>query len=386
MTKSFWIRFCIAAPVLLAIAACSGKAKVREPAELTKIENPTVKPERAWSARAGNGTGKLASELQLRLEPDALFAADVGGRVYAFNPASGKLIWRSDTDARLIAGPGVSGNAVIVGTLDAEVIALKRADGSELWRRTISSEVLGPPAGDGDLVVARAVDGRVYGLSAGSGDWLWAFDRVVPSLVLRGISAPLISGNRVIVGMDNGRLASLNLADGVAQWEQAVAVPTGRTELERLTDIDADMIDGPDCIYAASFGGEVACVERESGQVLWRRAIKSYSGMALSEDKLFVTDEDGLVWGLDAKTGAAAWKQDALLYRRVSAPAYFGGHVVVGDFEGYLHWIDPSDGKIVARGRVGAAPIVTAPAVGNDLLYVLNADGNITAVRTGKSK
>lgn len=371
---------------LLGSAACSSKAKVREPAELSKIEEPVLRAQSVWSASAGRGSGKLLSELRLRLEPEALYTADVGGRVFAFNPASGKLIWRSDTGTRLIAGPGVSGDAVVIGTLDAEVIALKRADGSELWRRTISSEVLGPPAGAGDLVVARAVDGRIYGLSASSGDWLWAFDRVVPNLVLRGVSAPMISGNRVIVGMDNGRLTSLGLADGVTHWEQPVAVPTGRTELERLTDIDADLIDGPECIYAASFGGEVACVDRETGQVLWRRAITSYTGMALSDDKLFVSDADGHVWGLDAKTGAAAWKQEAMQYRRLSAPAFFGGHVIVGDFEGYLHWIDPSDGKLVGRARAGSAPILTAPVVGEELLYVMNAEGRITALRTSEAK
>jgi outer membrane protein assembly factor BamB len=370
--------------VLLALVAvgCSSKAKVREPTALARIEHPTLKPVKEWSASAGSGAEGRISGLRLRLEPDALFVADVEGRVYAFDPANGKLRWRSKTDARVVSGPGVSGNMVMLGSLDGEVIALQRADGNELWRRSISSEVLGPPAGDGDLVVARSVDGRVFGLSASNGDRLWAFDRVVPNLVLRGVGAPLLEGNRVVLGMDNGRVASLRLADGETLWEQAVSVPTGRTELERLTDVDADLVEGPKCIYAASFGGDVACVDAENGQVLWRRTIKSYTGMALLEDKLFVTDESGVIWALDAETGAAAWKQEALLYRKLSAPAAFAGKIVVGDFEGYLHWIDPNDGKIIARVRAGSEPILTQPVAGENLLYVLNAEGRITALST----
>lgn len=284
----------------------------------------------------------------------------------------------------MISGPAVTGDAVIVGSLDADVISLKRADGAEVWRKKMSSEVLGPPAGEGEIIVARSVDGRVYGLNATSGERVWSFDRVVPNLVLRGSSAPLVVGTQAYVGMDNGRVVGLRIADGQPIWEQAVAVPSGRTELERLTDVDGDLLDGPNCIVAASFGGEVACLQAESGEPIWRRSIRSYNGMAASEDKLFVTDDTGTIWGLDLRTGAAAWKQEALLYRRLSAPAYFDGHVVVGDFEGYLHWIDPSTGTVVARMRAGSEPIMTAPVAGSDKLYVINSTGRIAAIESRK--
>jgi outer membrane protein assembly factor BamB len=208
----------------------------------------------------------------------------------------------------------------------------------------------------------------------------------VPNLVLRGSSAPLVAGNAAIVGMDNGRIASLKLADGTPQWEQAVSVPSGRTELERLTDIDADLIDGPDCIFAASFGGDVACLDSGSGEVAWRRSVRSYTGMTMSDDRLFVTDESGVVWALDQKTGAAAWKQEALLYRKLSPPAFFGGYVVVGDFEGYLHWLDPSTGAIVGRSREGSVPIMAPLVATADELYVMNVDGRIAAIELQKKK
>lgn len=370
----------------LAIAACSGKATVRKPTPLQDITNPAIQPKKLWTASAGSGSEGQVSGLRLNLQADALYTADVDGRVYAYARDSGKLLWRADTGARVISGPAVSGDAVIVGTLDAEVISLKRTDGREVWRKPMSSEILGPPAGEGEIVIARSVDGRVYGLAASTGERVWSFDRHVPNLVLRGSSAPLLIGGSAYIGMDNGRVASLRLADGQPQWEQAVSVPAGRTELERLTDVDADLLDGPDCVIAASFGGEIACLEPGSGQTVWRRSIRSYSGMAASEEKLFVSDDAGVVWGLDLQTGAAAWKQEGLQYRRLSAPAYVQGYVVVGDLEGYLHWLDPATGAIVARIRVGSDPIITPPVAADDQLYVINSFGRIAAIGTRKPK
>ncbi len=374
------------AAIALLLAACGGKSTVREPTKLTDIKDPVLKPVSVWSASAGDGANRRVSGLRLNLQPDALYTADVSGGVYAYARDTGKLLWSHKTGARVISGPSVSTDQIIVGTLDAEVIALKRADGTEMWRSKTSSEVIGPPASEGDMVIARSVDGHVHGLSASAGERMWTFDRDVPNLVLRGSSAPLMIGDRAYIGMDNGRVASLRVNDGQPVWEQAISVPSGRTELERITDVDADLLDGPDCIIAASFGGEVACLQADSGEALWRRSIRSYTGMAASDDKLFVSDDAGTVWGLDLRTGAAAWKQDGLAYRRLSPPAYFDGYVVVGDLEGYLHWLDPATGAFVARTRVGSDPIMQAPVAGGDRLYVMNSAGRITALESHKPK
>ncbi len=373
----------ICAGLIFGLAACSSKkGSVREPATLQDISEPRLQPRTAWRVNAGDGSDGRVSGLRLHLEEDALYTADVDGQVFAYARDTGKLLWRSATGARVISGPTVNGNAVYVGTLDAEVIALSRADGSELWRQTVSSEVHGAPAADGEVVVVRSVDGRVFGLSTGQGLPIWNFDRAVPSLVLRGNSMPLVGAGRVIIGMDNGRVASLSLNDGQPLWEQAVAVPSGRTELERITDIDGDLLDAQSCVVASSFGGELACLNFESGQVQWRRPIRNYADMAVSSDKLFVTDEAGTIWAVDLSTGAAAWKQEALQYRRLSGAAFHAGYVVVGDFEGYLHWLDPSTGAIVARKRIGSDPIITAPVSDDERLYAINAFGRLTAIET----
>lgn len=367
------------------LAACS-HTKARKPAELQDIANPALKLRTLWSRSPGGGDEGIFTELSLTLKRDGLYGADADGRVFALKPADGELLWKTKTKARVASGPVVAGGHVLVGTLDGEVIALKRADGAPLWRSAVSSEVLAAPSSDGERVVARCVDGRIFGLAAADGSRLWSFDRTVPNLTLRGLSAPLISGLRVITGLDNGHVVSLKLSDGQLLWDQPVSLPTGRTELERLTDVDANLLEGEDAVYALSFGGEVAALDPASGQVLWRRSIKSYTGAALLGNLLFVTDADSVIWALDARTGAAAWSQKELLYRRLSAPVALGDHIVVGDYEGYLHWIEPADGKIVARTRVGSAAIKSAPVAGDGVVYAANTDGKIAAVAAQAGK
>lgn len=363
----------------LVLAACSGNKNVREPAELKDITDP-VRLQTLWSASAGAGSGDYHGNFSLALAPDALFAADVKGNVFAFDPGNGRRIWRSETGTRLISGPTVSGASVFAGSMDGELIALKRSDGSEAWRTTLSSEVLAPPVSDGTVVVARAGDGRTYGLSAASGSRIWTHSTLVPSLTLRGLSAPLVQGGRAFIGFDNGRIAALRLSDGQLAWEQVVAAATGRNELERIIDVDAALFgDGPE-VFAVSYGGEVVSFDGETGQPMWRRPIRSYSGLTRAGDNIVVTDEAGMVWALDARTGAAAWKNEDLQYRRLSAPAAFQQYVVVGDFEGYVHWLDASNGRVVARTRAGRDPIQTAPQVTEERVYILNTQGRITAL------
>lgn len=370
----------LALPALL--VACSDTGPVREPAELTKIEQPALKPRVLWDESPSSGGDDLHARLRLAVEPDVLVTADVSGDVVALNPKDGRRLWSVETGARIIAGPTVAGAQVYMGTLDAEVLALKRADGAQAWRVAVSSEVMAPPVSDGRVVVVRTGDGKVFGLSADDGARIWSFDRAVPALTLRGLSAPLLAGGIAYIGLDNGRLAALRLETGEVLWEEVVAAPAGRSELERIVDVDADPIVTNEGIYAVSFGGELAAVALADGRVAWRRPIKSYSGIALAGSTLVVTDEDGLVWALDAQTGAAAWKQEALKYRKLSAPLALDEYVVVADFEGYLHWLSPKDGRIVARVRAVDDTVSAPPVVHDGLLYVLADDGEVAAVGT----
>jgi outer membrane protein assembly factor BamB len=368
------------AALAAALAACGSIGPVREPAELKSIEKAEVRPDVEWRKSPGSGDREQESGLQLAIDGDLLLTADADGEVYALDLATGKVRWSADTGARVISGPTVSGDLVLLGTLDAEAIALKRSDGQQAWRVTLSSEVLAPPVGEGGVVIVRCGDGRVFGLSADTGIRRWSFDRAVPPLTLRGMSAPLLYEGMAIIGLDNGRVAALNVQSGEVLWEDVVSAPEGRSELERIVDVDATLLAASGGVFALSFGGDLAAISLQEGRVAWRRPVKSYTGAALYGDKLFVSDEAGVLWALDAETGAAAWKQEALQYRRLTAPVVVGDHVVVGDLDGYLHWLSPQDGRIVGRVHAVSGPVATRPLLHGDRLYVLDREGGIAAV------
>lgn len=377
--------------VLLAgalLAGCGSKGIVRTPAKLVDINHPTVQPKEVWSSSVGNGSGGYYPAFRIAAAEDAVYVAAEDGDVIAFNPKTGDRIWKHETNARLISGPSVSGDEVLLGTMDAKVIALKRADGSVLWTGDAPSAVLAPPVSNGQVVIARGVDGRVFALDPATGKRLWSYDRSEPNLTLRGQSAPLFDGDDVLLGLDSGDVIALNAADGKLAWSKSLSVPTGRSELDRLVDIDADLLPSLAGVFVVSYGGDIALIDPISGEPRWKRNVKSYSGMTLSDDgrTLYVSDDDGYVWALDAASGAQAWKQEALKYRKLSAPAYFDGHIVVGDFDGYLHWLDPIDGKIVGRTRLSSDPIIAPPVAANGLLYVMDSDGDLAAYKDAPTR
>jgi outer membrane protein assembly factor BamB len=371
------VAFLLAATTL---AACGGKSNVRKPAELEAISDPAVTATRVWRARPSAGAERQVTGLIVEVAGDVVYSAGLNGDVHALRRDNGRAVWRSRLGSPIVGGPSVAGERLLVGTLTGEIIALARDSGEELWRQPAPSEVLAPPAGNDEVVVLRTVDGRVVALNAEDGEHLWTIDRAQPPLTLRGLSTPVIVGPVVIVGMDNGRLLALRLDDGQAAWEQTIAVPTGRSELERLADVDASLLLSGDRIIAMSYGGELASLDVFSGEIRWRRGIQSYTGATMIGDRIFVTDSAGAIWALDAETGAAAWKQEALAWRRLSPPAAHEGFVAVADFEGYVHYLAPSDGRIVGRTRA-LNHRVDAPMVNVDgRLYMQDINGRIAVL------
>lgn len=369
----------LVAPALL-LGACGSDGPVREPAPLVSIKDPALTPRVLWSRAPTGGSGELHSGLRLAVEDDVVVSAGADGEVVAVAPGTGKDLWRVDTGAALVSGPSVASDLVLLGTRDAHVIALKRASGELVWKARVSSEVLAAPIGAGNVVVARCGDGRIFGLNASTGARLWSFDRTVPSLVLRGLAPPVIEGNSVFAGLDNGRVVGLRLDDGQLLWEQVVSAPSGRTELERIVDVDADLLVANDGVFAVSFGGDLAAVSVVDGRVAWRRPIKSYTGIALEGRRLAVSADDGVVWMLDGQSGASTWNVDTLKYRGLSAPLLVNGRVIVADQDGYLHWLSADDGAVVARTRAVGGPVRAPLVLADGVLFVLDADGRIAAI------
>jgi len=351
-----------------------------EPNELTDFEK-TLQVKTLWDTDTGSGTDNLRLRLIPRVDGGRVYAADSEGQVQAFDSLTGERIWGVDLDLPLSGGPGSGEGLVLLGTTDGEVVALNAENGEQLWKAQVSSEVLSVPAAESGVVVVHSIDGKLVGLSTADGKPLWLYSRKVPVLTLRGSSSPVINGGVVYTGFAGGKLVAVDLQKGFVQWEVSITAPSGRSELERMVDIDGDPFISDGTVYVATYQGELAAVSEYSGTLLWRRKLSSYSGIDADWRNLYVSDDAGNVWGINPVNGAAMWKQDKLLNRRLSAPAVIDGYVVVGDYEGYLHWLSHDDGKMVARTRIGSAAITSPPVMSDGVVYVFGDGGALAAVQ-----
>ncbi len=362
------------------LMACADEIVI-EPAELVDLD-AAFKPRKVWSADAGDGAGELYSRLQPALGFGKLFTADADGKVFAFDPETGKRIWEYDTQSAVAGGIGVGESLVLVGSKDGEVIALDPESGAEKWRNLVSSEVIAPPAAGSGKVIVHSVDGKLFAMNAETGERDWFYDRSVPILTLRGTSAPVIApGGAVLAGFANGKVAAFLIEDGRLAWEHRVTAPSGRSELQRLVDVDSDPLIYDGVLYVVGYNGNMAAVDLRNGATLWNRELSAYRNISADADHIYVTHDDSYVSALDRASGAVAWTNKELFHRDITGPTKFGPYLVVGDFDGYLHWLNADDGSFVARNRVDGSGVGVEPLASGGELIAIARDGTLAAFR-----
>ncbi len=368
----------VAASLLGACGLFGDDDEELQPAELIDFE-PTIDVERLWDVRLGGDSEFMLVALQPAGDGSRVYAASQDGNVSAFDPESGRQVWRTNLDVELSAGPGIGEGRVVVLAKDGEAILLDAASGEEQWRVDIAAESLAAPVIRGETVIVQTIDNRLQALSLFDGRARWSLQQTAPALSVRGTATPLVVGTTVISGFDNGRLVAAELETGTVVWEQLVSPPTGRSDLDRLADIDgAIAVVGQD-IYVSSYQGRTASLAAESGQVLWYRDISSLAGVSASWNAVYTVREEGEIVALTRRNGAEEWRNDSLLRREPTLAVPFNTTVVAGDLEGYLHFFSNLDGEPVARVRHGSAAITSDPVVIANRLYVQSDNGTLAA-------
>jgi len=363
------------AAALLAGLGCVSDPPTVPPTELTAMDAEVTLAKR-WTASVGKaGRG--------RFEPfqdeERLIVASGDGEVTAFDRRTGMERWRTDLDTRLTSGVGGGEDALYVGSVDGNVHALDAADGTVRWRVPMSSEVLVAPTAGFGAVVVRSVDGRVVALEPADGRERWSASNVPPALTVTGYGRPLLVDGGVLIGLDDGRLLALDLGTGRVIWEAVLSVPSGRSEVERLVDLDADPQVDDAGIYAVNYQGRATRLEPARGQAVWSVPLSSTAGLALGATRVLVVDEEDGLHALERETGREVWSSEALRGRRLSPPAVIddGRAVVVGDFEGFVHVVSMDDGRLLGRVRASRQAITSRPVVDGDTFHVQGEDGRI---------
>lgn len=371
------------------------KEKSIEPSPLTDITNPiTIK--KLWSVSVGEGEGDLGVRQKPAIENDLVFAADSANRLVALEKVTGKIKWSvsPNTEAKkggwkfwqkaaqpfaLTGGPAVYSGLVAIGGRNGEVFAYNALDGSLLWKTMVASSVITAPLITFDTVIVRVNDGKVIGLDLSNGTKKWQFDRGLPTLSVRGNSAPVLGPGLIFVGYEDSTIIALRQQDGQRVWEQLVAKPDGRNELERMADIDGELQVGDRELFANSYRNSTMSISLANGQPIWSRDIGGYAGVALLSDRVVVSDTAGNVWALDRNGGTDVWKQSALTKRYLTTPVVQGAYIVVADREGYVHWLDAQSGDLKGRVKASSA-VVGSPVVSDDgVLLIQSVDGELSA-------
>ena len=373
--------------ILLLLNGCSwirswGDDDPDAPAELVEFK-ATLKVAQVWSTKVGKGLDKAGRQLRPVYSSGFLYAADHKGLLMAIDADSGRQQWSIKTKLPFTGGPGISNTLLLMGTQNGEVFAFDASTGTQLWSATVSSEVLAAPSEAAGIVIVRCIDGRVFGLDADTGQRLWIYDHDVPLLTLRGNAPPLLWAGVVYIGYDGGQVVALRLDDGTLMWEQSLVTTEGRTELDRLSDIDGQMVIIASDLLVSSYKNRLASLAADSGRLLWFKNVSAATGVVVNRTNLAVSDKDGNVWLLDRRNGAESWKHNQLLRRGLTRPVFYGSFVVVGDQDGYLHWINISNGEFAAREKVGGKGFSGPPLVVGNTLFVLTNKGELAAFRAG---
>ena len=380
--------------IITCLSACSyfggGKeVDLDAPVELEKFE-PQLSVVKAWSHNLGKGSGKIGPISIPAIDGDKLFSADHNGTVTAIDLNSGKRIWQRKLKKTYISGAtGASEGLVLVGTSQGQIIALSQSDGSTLWTSQVSSEVLAPPATNGDSVVVLSLDGKVHGLDAQDGSDRWLVDTNMPLLTVRGNSAPIvvrdiamnnnISLDVAFIGHDNGKVAAYAMEDGVLLWEARVGVPEGRTDLERMVDVDGRPLYFNGTLYAVSFQGGLMAIQPNTGRAAWFQKASSNHGAGGYGGTLAITEANGNVRAFNASAGTELWSTDEYANRGLNAPVVTSDFVAFADYKGYLHFLNRRTGATIGRKKVGGKGVRTPTIIHNDQVIVLNNSGGISA-------
>ncbi len=349
------------------------------PAEL-KAYKAEVAPLVVWNHDVGEGTDELIVKLNHQIADKRLYAAEVEGNITTVALPSGDLVWSASLNERIMSGVAVGEKHLYVGTESGRLVALDRSQGQERWAVSLLSEVLAPAAEADGVVVVRTADGKLTGINSEDGTILWSYEREVPVLTLRGTGSPAIAAGKVFAGLDSGEVVALSLKDGRELWLKSVTTARGRTEIERMVDIDATPVVAGNTLYVIGYQGNFVALDTEQGELLWKRKLSGLSAPSVNGQYLFVADQSGSVWAFDRNDGSALWKQVNLHNRAPTTPLVSGQHLVVGDSEGYLHWLAAEDGRFVGRIQVDKAGVSAPVLAYGDAVVSYGESGNLSLI------
>lgn len=315
------------------------------------------------------GTGWTGTAVKLG---NYVFVGSVGRNLYAFEAASGRVMWRTRASRMFKSSVCAYDNKLYVGNVDNRLRCFDAATGKLVWSVDTQRDLDSSPC---------VVDGRLY--IAGENGYARCMDPQTGkehwNALLGGIGAgslggsngsetsPAIADGEYYAATYDGDLVSLRTKDGSERWR-------ARTN----ADTDASPVVSGEFVYAAAEAesSHLYCFAREDGREVWRYRDNPrgyWSTPAVLGDRVWVGGDDGNLHCVDAKTGKSIWK-----FRTKSAiwcsPAVVEDKVIVGSIDTYLYVLDAKTGKEISSLRTDGR-ILSSPCVVDGHIWIGTANG-----------
>ena len=378
-----WPMLALGVLLIAGLSGCGGTGETREQAAPVPQATGDVELRRIWSQRVARGHDGQFLFLEPVVVNDTVFAATADGYLTAYNARNGRRDWWRNLDEVLLGGVGADGDHLYVVTRSGELVALSH-EGEEQWRALLPNESLVPPQSNRTQVMVQTIDGQILAFDRDSGDRRWQYDTNMPVLSYRGNATPWVNDDWVITGFDNGRVVALEARTGRMQWTHDVSTPSGRTELERLVDVDGSPVVQNGNVFVAGYQGKVAALELQGGEEIWSRPVSSLRSPGVDGNNLMVVGANGQLSGYNLRSRSELWRDDSLQWRRLTSPVALDDHFLVGDFEGYLYAIDQEDGRIASHVQVDEQGLRSDMIRYRDRVIVFGNGGQLASYRIVK--
>lgn len=379
-SRAFSVRTLLGVSLLFLLVACGSSDNSEPPAPLTDIKNG-LRFDQLWTMKTGAGISAGSYNRQPLLIGGEIFTVDIDGLIKNIDAKSGKLKWDCETGIQSITGLIGNDKIIVASSRNGELNVYDRTshDLKLRWSARLKGEIRSAVVINEDSLFIRTVDGRLSSVSMTDGSIQWTVSHLVPALSLTGNSAPILYNELVIAGFDDGKIAAFDQANGQVIWEIAVSQPTGRSEIERLVDVDGQFILSNGVIYVSSYQGRLAAIQAIDGEELWSRKFSSFNAMTIDDKAIYLSSDTSHLWSIDRRTGSALWKQDVLHARKISAPLLFEDKIIVGDLFGHVHWFNQSDGTLIGRLRPSYKRHYSTPFQWDNKIFTMDSDGILSS-------
>ncbi|WP_010327528.1 outer membrane protein assembly factor BamB [Acinetobacter johnsonii] len=368
---------CALTVLTLALAGCASSGKVEEvkPNPLPKLTQvKTLTPVFSQSVSSTS----TADPLRLRLDADngVVFALDPKGLVTAYQGKQ-KLWQKEVSKAGLSSGVEAADGHVIVGNAKGQLFALDQATGEQKWTAQLTGALLAPSLIQAGRVISVSNDGTVFAHDLVTGQQVWTYNLPNVQLSLRGNAAPVpVDARTVLISSANAYVYALDVLTGVPRMQRRVAVSDGRSDIQRLNDVDGDPVVAGQYLITTSYQGQVTMTDLASQQVVWSEDSSSTQRPEVVGNGVFVAQTDGKLVAYEISTGQKLWENDSLLNRQLSNPVMLGQDLIVGDLDGVLHMLNPATGELIGRAKTSGE--VRTLRVIDDQLYVATRKGALS--------